>query len=337
LTCSGNFCLIPRVIATVHSIDPVIFDIWGPVKLRWYGLAYLLAFVVGYYLLRFLSRRGLWVIAENKIGDFIALLAMLGVFLGGRLGYVLFYMIPKEGWSVLARDPLVTFKVWEGGMASHGGFLGVAIFTYFYARKHRVSWTGIGDGICIVAPLGLMFGRIANFINGELYGRAASGVPWAMKFPHALAEEPVEKLENLLTATAERAPMYQEMVATPEGLTYAVRESATVREIAEQYLTARHPSQLYEALLEGAVLFAVMWVLRFRYPKAPHGMICGVFFILYGAFRTFVELYREPDSSLIVGLTKGQFYSLFMIVAGVAFLIHASRSKPAEPESNKAQ
>ena len=325
------------MIALVHSIDPVIFEIWGPVKLRWYGLAYLLAFVVGYYLLRFLSRRGLWVIAENKIGDFIALLAMLGVFLGGRLGYVLFYMIPKDGWAILAEDPLVIFKVWEGGMASHGGFLGVAIFTYFYARKNKVSWTGIGDGICIVAPLGLMFGRIANFINGELYGRAASGVPWAMKFPHALAEEPVQNLENLVAACAEKAPIYQEMVATTEGLTYAVRESATVREIAEQYLTARHPSQLYEALLEGAVLFIVMWLLRFRYPKAPHGMICGVFFILYGALRIFVELYREPDSSLILGLTKGQFYSLFMIVAGVMFLLNSLRVTLAKPESTKVR
>lgn len=321
------------MLAYVHDWDPVIFDIWRGIKLRWYGLSYLLAFVVAYYLLCYLSRRNLFVIAQKQLGDFIALLAMLGVFVGGRLGYVLFYMLPSEGWSILRNDPLSPFRVWDGGMASHGGFLGVAIFTYFYARKHKLSWTGIGDGICIVAPLGLLFGRIANFINGELYGRVTTDLPWGVKFPQALATESYTVQESILSDCADRAPDFLQMATTPEGLATAVRLSPEVKQIAEQHLTARHPSQLYEGLLEGVVLFALMWFLRLRYPKAPHGMICGIFFILYGIFRIVVEQYREPDSAMIGALTKGQFYSLFMILAGAAFLWHARRSaKQSTPE-----
>lgn len=311
------------MLAYVHDWDPVIIDIWRGIKLRWYGFSYLLAFVVAYYLLCYLSRRKLWVIAEKNIGDFIALLAMIGVFIGGRLGYVLFYMLPAEGMSFLREDPLSVLRVWDGGMASHGGFLGVAIFTYFYARKHKLSWTGIGDGICIVAPLGLLFGRLANFINGELYGRVAPNLAWGVKFPQALTTESYTVQESIILDCADRAPEFAEMVTTPHGLTEAVRLSPEVKQIAAEYLTARHPSQLYEGLLEGVVLFALMWFLRFRYPKAPHGMITGIFFILYGIFRTVVEQYREPDSAMIAALTKGQFYSLFMILAGLAFLWNA--------------
>jgi phosphatidylglycerol:prolipoprotein diacylglycerol transferase len=309
--------------AYLHHFDPVIFEIWDFVKLRWYGLAYLMGFLVGYYLLVRLSRQQLWVIEEKNIGDFISMLAMFGVFLGGRLGYVFFYMIPEAGWELLREDPLVMIRVWEGGMASHGGFLGVALFTLWYAKRHQLSWTGIGDGICVVAPLGLMFGRIANFINGELYGRVTSHVPWSVQFAQALDKEPLEVQQKILDACAERAPEWLVQVQTGEGLALAARNSSVVHQICEEYLTPRHPSQCYEGLLEGALLFVLMWVLRHRYPKAPHGMICGIFFILYGVFRTFVEQYREPDAERILSLTKGQFYSLFMVIAGIAFLWHA--------------
>ena len=176
----------------VHDLNPVLLRITDAIQLRWYGLAYLMGFVCGFLLLRNLARRGLWVLKPEQTGDFIAAVALFGVFLGGRLGYILFYQIPKAGWSGLAEDPLMVFRVWEGGMASHGGILGMVIFTWFYARKHKVSWTGLGDGLCVVAPVGLFFGRVANFINGELYGRIAEGVPWAVKFPLSLAECPNE-------------------------------------------------------------------------------------------------------------------------------------------------
>ena len=309
--------------AYVHDWDPVIFDIWRSIKLRWYGLSYLMAFVAAYYLLVYLTRRRLWVIAEKEIAVFIALLAMLGVFVGGRIGYVLFYMIPMEGVGFLKEDPLSIIRVWDGGMASHGGFLGVALFSLYYAKKHKLSWTGIGDGLCIVAPLGLFFGRMANFINGELYGRVAPQLAWGVKFPQALYTESYAVQESIVSECADRAPEYVEMVTTPKGLSEAVRLSSEVKAIAEQYLTARHPSQLYEGLLEGLVLFALTWFIRFRHPKAPNGLICGVFFTLYGLFRIVVEQYREPDSAMIGIFTKGQFYSLFLVIAGIAFFSHA--------------
>jgi phosphatidylglycerol:prolipoprotein diacylglycerol transferase len=319
------------VLAYVHDLDPVIWDIWRGVKLRWYGLAYLLAFLVAYYLLCYLSRKKLWVIVEKNIGDFIALLAMIGVFIGGRLGYVLFYMIPEHGWGPIAQDPLSIIRVWDGGMASHGGFLGVALFTLYYARKHKISWTGIGDGICIVAPLGLMFGRLANFINGELYGRVAAQLPWGVKFPQAFQEESYLVRETVITEIADRAPLIYEKMNQGMELSEAVRLSPEVKQICAEHLTARHPSQLYEGFCEGAFLFGLMWFLRFRYPRAPHGMICGIFFILYGVLRTIVEHYREPDSSRIGPFTKGQFYSLFMVLAGIAFLVNAWRNRKTTP------
>ena len=134
----------------IHNWDPVIFDVAGPIKLRWYGMGYLLGFVLGYLLLRWLAKKKLWALPADKVADFIAYSAFFGVFLGGRLGYILFYqMQTAEGRSELAADPLMVFKVWDGGMASHGGILGLVIFTYFYARRNKVSWTGVGDGLCV--------------------------------------------------------------------------------------------------------------------------------------------------------------------------------------------
>ena len=138
----------------VHDLNPVLLRITDAIQLRWYGLAYLAGFVGGFFLLRNLARRGLWVLKPEQTGDFIAAAALFGVFLGGRLGYVFFYQLPKTGWDELAKDPLMVLRVWEGGMASHGGILGLVIFTWFYARKHQVTWTGLGDGLCVVAPVG---------------------------------------------------------------------------------------------------------------------------------------------------------------------------------------
>ena len=129
----------PAVFATyVHQLDPVIFELFGGFKLRWYGLAYLAGFLAGYVLLKHLAERKLWVLQPEKTADFIAAAALLGVFIGGRLGYVFFYQIPRDGWASFMDDPLLLFRVWEGGMASHGGILGLVIFTFFYARKHKV-------------------------------------------------------------------------------------------------------------------------------------------------------------------------------------------------------
>ena len=313
----------------IHNWDPVIFDLVGPVKLRWYGLAYLMAFVIGYYLLRWQANRKLWVLPQEKVADFIAYAAFFGVFLGGRLGYILFYQIPKNnfaGWNELLADPLMVFRVWDGGMASHGGILGLMIFTWFYARKHKVSWTGVGDGLCVVAPVGIGLVRMANYINGELYGRVAHGVSWAMKFPASLHEDlkyDQAAINEAYYACRQAAPELGTGEVPYEAIVSTARENTELSNTLGSYLQARHPSQLYEALLEGVVLFALLFLIRVKFPKLANGVITGLFFILYAVFRIIVEGYREPDSEMVGALTKGQFYSSFMIVAGVGFLGYA--------------
>jgi phosphatidylglycerol---prolipoprotein diacylglyceryl transferase len=308
----------------VHDLNPVLLRITDAIQLRWYGLAYMAGFVAGFFLLRHLARRGFWVLKPEQTGDFIAAAALFGVFLGGRLGYILFYQIPKNGWDGFLNDPLMILRVWEGGMASHGGILGLVIFTWFYARKHKVTWTGLGDGLCVVAPVGLFFGRMANFINGELYGRAANGVAWAVKFPLSLEREP-EDVQSAAWQACTRLEPSLAQGETLESLIVAARERPDVARALGDHLPARHPSQIYEALLEGALLFAILWWVRVRFPKAPDGLLTGLFFGFYALFRIAGEHFREPDAAMVGFLTKGQFLSLFMFAFAAAFLIHAWR------------
>lgn len=325
-----------RVVATyVHDLDPVALPISGALALRWYGLAYLAGFVAGFLLLRDLGRRGLWVLKPDKAGDFIAAAALFGVFLGGRLGYILFYQIPEAGWAGLAKDPMMILRVWEGGMASHGGILGLAVFTWFYARKHGVTWTGLGDGLCVVAPIGLFFGRIANFINGELYGRVADGLPWAVKFPLSLTREPAE-VQSAAWQECTRIDPSLANADSLEVLISAARSNPGLSEALGTFLSPRHPSQIYEALFEGALLFAILWVVRIRVPKAPDGLLTGLFFGLYALLRILGEQFREPDAEMIGWLSRGQFLSLFMLLFSAAFLHHAwkvaRRARQARPD-----
>jgi len=336
----------------VHDLDPVALPLFGNLALRWYGLAYLLGFVCGFLLLRNLARRGLWVLKPEKTGDFIAAAALFGVFLGGRLGHVFFYHVRDHGWGSVWADPLMVFRVWEGGMASHGGILGLVVFTWFYARMAKVSWTGLGDGLCVVAPLGLFFGRVANFINGELYGRVSDGVAWAVKFPTALTEEKSPESERFFEAAAAAAdaepslvPAFQAMQQEGgygvealraqsiffEQLLAANRESDAVGRAIEPFLSPRHPSQIYEGLLEGLLLFVILWIVRVRFPKAPDGMLTGLFFGLYAVFRIFAEQYRQPDAAWVIDgvVTMGQFLSFFMFAFSAAFLFNAWRKHKA--------
>ena len=315
-----------RVIAQyIHDLNPVALPIYGNLAVRWYGLAYLAGFVAGFLLLRHLARRSLWVLKPEKTADFIAAAAMFGVFLGGRLGYVFFYQLPEQGWSKILSDPLMIFRVWEGGMASHGGILGLVIFTWVYAKKEKVTWTGLGDGLCVVAPLGLFFGRVANFINGELYGRIVEGVvPWAVRFPLSLMKEPESVQRDAWQACAEIDPSLVD-AQSMETLIAVARENPEVSQTLGDFLPPRHPSQIYEALLEGALLFAILWWVRTRYKNAPDGLLTGLFFALYAGFRIFGEQFREPDAALVGSFTRGQFFSLFMFVFAALFLLHAWR------------
>jgi phosphatidylglycerol:prolipoprotein diacylglycerol transferase len=308
----------------VHDLDPVALPIYGGLALRWYGLAYLMGFLAGFLLLRTLARRGLWVMKPEQVGDFIAGCALFGVFLGGRLGYAFFYSPslltgfgPKFPWWDL-------LMVWKGGMASHGGILGLAIFTWFYAKKHQVSWPKLADGLCVVGPLGLFFGRAANFINGELYGRVANGVPWAVKFPQSLVQES-EETQAMAWQACIRIDPSLAGADLLEPLIVAARKSPQMSEMLGSFLQARHPSQVYEGLLEGLLLFLILWGVRLRFPKAPDGLITGLFFALYAIFRIFGEHFREPDAALVGAFTKGQFFSFFMFLFAALFFTHAWR------------
>jgi phosphatidylglycerol:prolipoprotein diacylglycerol transferase len=302
----------------LHDLDPFVFHIsenFGP---RWYGLAYVLAFASGYALLRVLAKRGYADLAPEKVGDFITGCALVGVILGGRLGYVFFYK-PQMLWA-----PLSILKVWEGGMSSHGGMMGIFFFALFYARRHNLSWRNLGDNLVVTAPIGLFLGRCANFINGELYGRAAN-VPWAVQFPKELLDNPGEA-ERAIAACKQIDPS----LTTPEAIIGALHQQSQVRDILRSILTPRHPSQLYEAFFEGIVLFAILWFLRTR-TRQPNGVLIGVFFICYAIFRIVVENFREPDASLIAGVTRGQFFSFFLIAIGAAFIV-AAKMRPTFPK-----
>jgi phosphatidylglycerol:prolipoprotein diacylglycerol transferase len=263
------------------AIDPVLIEI-GPFAIRWYALAYIAGIFIGWwYAKRLVANAKLWSpsLAPMKPVDIddVVIWASLGIILGGRIGYVLFYDL-----KLFASDPLQIFAVWNGGMSFHGGFLGTILAMVLFARSRGIPAWCLIDVIAAAVPFGLFFGRLANFINGELFGRA-SDAPWAMVFPMG-GDIP------------------------------------------------RHPSQLYEAGLEGIVFFLVLRLFthgykRLRYPS----FISGVFCIGYGMARVFVEFFREPDIQigyLAGGLTMGMMLSLPMIAYGIYLIITASRRAP---------
>ena len=302
----------------VHDLDPLIFRLWDNVGPRWYGLAYILAFVCSYFVYRQLARRGFADLPVAKVGDFITGAALFGVIVGGRLGYILFYK-PE-----MLREPLSIFRVWEGGMSSHGGMAGLLAFTFYFAWRHKISWTNLGDNLVVTAPIGLFFGRCANFINGELYGRATN-VSWAMQFPKELTEN-VGEAERAIAACTKIDPA----LTSSDAIVAAARHQPAVKEALRSILTPRHPSQIYEAFFEGIVLFAILWFVRTRM-RQPNGVLTGLFFICYAIFRIIVENFREPDATLIVGFTRGQFFSFFLIAIGLAFVIVA-KLRPSYPK-----
>ena len=248
------------------TIDPVALSL-GPIQIHWYGLMYLLGFSGAWWLGRLRADRFGWTAVE--VEDLL-FYGAIGVIVGGRLGYSLFYDLPA-----LIDNPLNLFKVWQGGMSFHGGLLGVVIAFGFFARATGKSYFSISDFIVPMVPVGLFFGRIGNFINGELWGKV-SDVPWAMIFPNA-------------------GPL------------------------------ARHPSQLYEAMLEGVLLFLILWIYSSK-PK-PLGSVSGLFLLGYGFFRFVVEFVRVPDQQygylLLDWITMGQILSLPMIVIGLFITVRA--------------
>ncbi|OGT52108.1 MAG: prolipoprotein diacylglyceryl transferase [Gammaproteobacteria bacterium RIFCSPHIGHO2_12_FULL_41_15] len=250
-------------------INPIAIEI-GPLKIHWYGLAYLFGIGVAWLLALYRARKPNSRWNAEQVGDLVFCVA-LGVILGGRIGYMLFY-----DFSDLIQHPLDLFKVWDGGMSFHGGFLGVLLSMYILSKKTKRHFWDVMDFIAPFVPVGLGAGRIANFINGELWGRVTN-VPWAMVFPH----------------TQDQLP--------------------------------RHPSALYEFLLEGVLFFAIMWI--FSSKPRPRMAVSGVFSLCYGLFRFVVEFFRQPDQQLgfvaFGWMTRGQELSIPMIVAGMIILVWA--------------
>ncbi len=246
--------------------DPVIFRL-GPLEFRWYGLMYLIGFGIAYLIIRSELYRKKGPIPPDAAGDFLFYL-ILGLLVGARIGYVIFYNLP-----VYIQRPWEIFAIWHGGMSFHGGLLGMIVFGFLFSTKHGVPFFELADLGALAAPMGLMLGRIGNFINGELFGRLTS-LPWGMIFPGG---------GNI----------------------------------------PRHPSQIYEALLEGPILFSILWVLRTRI-KRP-GSILAIFLMVYGLFRFVAEFFREPDPQLgfiFEGLTMGQILCFAMISSGFGLFLY---------------
>ena len=305
----------------IHQFDPVAFKVFS-FGLRWYSLAYFLGFLLAYQLLKKFARQERLSLKPEKVGDFVFGDIFLGVILGGRLGYYLFYYLPEWGWNVFASDPLFVFKIWQGGMSSHGGILGVLFASLWYAKRNSINWLQLGDALVVVAPIGIFLGRIANFINGELFGRVTQ-VTWGFKFPTALLQLP-EHQKNWPIIIEQGEKFAPEVMHQPnqwKQIEYLITQSQSNNALAAflgDWVLPRHPSQLYEAFLEGGVLFAILFGIYQSKFFRSYGWIAGLFFILYALFRVVVEQFREPDSALVSWLTKGQFYSLFMILIALS-------------------
>ena len=288
------------------NIDPVLIHIYGPISIRWYALSYIAGLLLGWlYVLRLLKNKKLWAgppfqgkppATADDIGDLFVWIT-LGVIIGGRLGFVLLYGVFYCGFAgqgvpacvglpqAYMLNPLKIFAAWEGGMSFHGGLAGVVIALWLFCRKRKLNLLAVADLIAAATPIGLFFGRIANFINGELWGKI-SDAPWAMVFPGAF----------------------------PPGV-------------------PRHPSQLYEALMEGLLLFLILRfaIVRLKIQRRP-GSVVGWFLLGYGLLRFIAEFFRDSESKIYGWFSMGQLLSLPMWAAAAFFLWYAL-SKPAKAAS----
>ncbi len=263
-----------------HNLNPILFEL-GPIRVGWYGLMYAISFLIGYFLLQRDARLGRIVVEEKDVPNLTTYL-IVGVVVGGRLGWVIFY-----GGMPYLLEPIRILQTWHGGMSFHGGLIGVLLAFWIFARSRRVSILSVADAVTLYVPIGLFFGRIGNFINGELYGKPTDG-SWGVIFPGDRA----------------RAP--------------------------------RHPSQLYEALLEGVVIFVVLWLIR-RHGHRP-GTLPAVFTLLYGLARTAVEFIRLPDADIgyLWGpITMGQVLSLPLILVGSIWVLFLLVTPPPANRPSK--
>jgi phosphatidylglycerol:prolipoprotein diacylglycerol transferase len=325
---TGRMSAVLLAESFVHTLDPFVFEIAPGVGPRWYGLSYLAGFVVGWLVLRSIARRGLVPLGPQQVGDLLTWL-VVGVLVGGRVGHVLFYDRPLlwtfDGsfpwWGLLA--------IHKGGMSSHGGVIGVAIACWLFARRHGWRMSDVSDPVVLAAGPGLGFGRLANLVNGELWGKAlpdsmqANPPWWSIKYPEEVLDPDfvnAELLENL-------RPLADPLRPFPQSLheaAYAGRDG--VVEALTPLLTAYHPSQLYQAITDGViiplVLVAVWWKPR------PSGTLTGAFFVAYGVLRMTTEQFRQPDVGVFTlgPVTLPMLLSLAMIAVGAAAILATRRA-----------
>lgn len=274
----------------IHDLNPILLPVWGNLAVRWYGLAYIAGFLLAFFLLNRWGKRGLFALQGDALQSFMVTI-VIGVMIGGRVGYVLLYDLHE-----FIKNPLVIIRLWEGGMASHGGMIGLAVAAWYYGRKNNIPLLHLTDGLVTVAPAGLMFGRIANFINGELWGRVTQ-VRWAVIFPQ------------------EAGIFYGEDPS-----------SAMIYNLIERgVLQPRHPSQLYQATLEGLALFVIMLAVRRTTWARTNGRCTAVFLMAYAIFRFASEFFREPEIIHFGWISQGQLLSLVLLIpTSVVLFIRAS-------------
>ncbi len=303
----------------LHRLDPYLIRFSETIGIRWYGVAYLLGFVLAWLILRWLARTGCCRLSLEAVSNFL-IYAILGVLVGGRLGYLIFYQ-PDLLWD----PPLIGIvQIWKGGMSSHGGLAGVIIGTWLFCRKYSFSALHVLDMSALACPPGLGLGRLANFINGELWGRPLppswQDIPpwWSVKYPQEILRADFSHLEPVLTLKSRFAiegpfpgAVVDAILSGNEQLTDAVRP----------LLTAHYPSQIFQAFTDGPVLLAILATL-WLFPLKP-GCISGGFLLSYGVMRIATEIFRQPDEGVAVlslslgDLSRGQVLSMVMVAAGI--------------------
>ncbi len=345
----------------VHSMDPFIFEFSNSgLGIRWYGMAYLTAFATAFFVVRYMAKKQTIALKVQQVGDFVTYVA-IGIMVGGRLGYCLFYK-PESLVQFTSEFPFwEVLSVHKGGMASHGGIMGIVVVCFWYGWKNKYSKLQLVDLASVVGGLGIFYGRMANFINGELFGRASSvGYKWAVKFPtelHYWANYKAHKLK-LMTPFFDRLKgfQFQDMVVTSsqwldllseysyssvarfkvsgiiDSIILATQEgNQKIITALEPVLTARYPSQIFQGLMEGLGVCLVCCLLWLT-PKKP-GVISGAFGITYSLMRILGEQYRMPDAHIgfdFLGLTRGQWLSVGLLTFAIGFLV-VSLKQPTEP------
>lgn len=340
--------------AYVHRIDPVIFHITEAFAVRWYGLSYAVGFLLAWLIFRWFAKSGRSPLSVTAVGD-LMFYGIIGVMVGGRVGYAVFYQ-PALLYTFTGDFPFWDLlAINKGGMASHGGMLGVLVAIWLFSRRHQVQWLHVLDVGALAATPGLFLGRMANFINAELWGRPladqASPPWWSVKYPQEMHQWPVDQLRQLRdvigevnASSSEWTVALNRIAADPEtppadavrwvtrrtqDLIEAVQAgNETVIETIRPMLTAHYPSQILQAISDGPILAGVLALVWLR-PRKP-GVIAGTFLLTYGILRISTEFFRQPDASLVLGLSRGQALSVAMVLVGIALIVFCVRRASQE-------